>query len=196
MEQAGLGFRRFPATLLFCDVRGFTQFFDQQPPDETFEFVSSVLTRMVRVVTASGGRLSNFNGDGFLAQFSEGPHAINAVNCGIAIRQEVQKINLERHSQKNFAFACGIGINTGLVAGGRIDFSGSPRDLILGDVVNTAARVESLCKFFSVDLLISESTEAEVRGRFPLQAMPPKTLRGKSGEHRTFWVLPTSKPGV
>lgn len=196
MERVRLGFRRFPATLLFCDIRGFTQFFDQQPPDETFEFVSSVLTRMVQVVAAHGGRLSSFTGDGFLAQFSDGPHAANAVLCGIAIREELQRINLERHSEKNFAFTCGIGIHTGPVAGGLIDFSGSPRNLAVGDTVNTASRIESLCKFFSVDLLISESTEAEVRGQFPLQAMPAKTLRGKAGEHRTFWVLPTSKARV
>ena len=67
-------------------------------------------------------------------------------------------------------------------------------DLVLGDTVNTASRIESLCKFFSVDILVSETVEAAVRGQFQFLAMAPKELRGKSGKHKTFWVLPTNQP--
>jgi adenylate cyclase len=84
----------------------------------------------------------------------------------------------------------GIGINTGPVAAGPMLYSDSIVNLVLGDTVNTAARIESLTKFFSVDILISESTEERARGLFNILPMPPKEIRGKQGKCKTFWVTP------
>jgi len=190
------GFTRYRSTLLFCDIRSFTTFFDRCPPEETYVFVTSVLRRIAKIVEGNNGKISNFTGDGFLAQFALGEPGMaeaDSIRSAILIREELMQINRERHFEHDFTFLLGIGIHTGTVAGGEVDFAGYPLQLVLGDVVNTASRIESLCKFFSVDILISESTEEAVRGIFPLLPMPPKELRGKTGKYKTFWVMPTAQ---
>ena len=171
-------------------------------PAETYLFISSVFKRASALVSCHRGTISSFSGDGFLAQF--GSTAIDgfasdtaeadAVKCAIGLRHEISQINLTRHSDHQFTFLLGIGIHSGIVAGGRMNLGDREFELVLGDTVNTASRIESLCKFFSVDILVSDTVEAAVRDQFQFLSMAPKELRGKSGKHKTFWVLPTNQP--
>lgn len=122
---ANTAFSRYRSTLLFCDIRGFTQFFDQCPPEETYLFVTTVISRLAKVVVANEGRISNLTGDGFLAQFGSpeprrpeiaaGSHETDAIRCAIQVREELAILNRERHFNQDFNFSLGIGINTGMV---------------------------------------------------------------------------------
>ena len=63
---------------------------------------------------------------------------------------------------------------------------------VLGDVVNTAARVESLTKVCVVDALLAQSTRDLLRDALKTMEIRGMQMRGKSGTHSVHWLLPTN----
>ena len=188
---------RHTATILFCDIRGFTALFDQRDPLEALEFANSVLGVLGAVVEKCGGTIDKFTGDGFLAHFGiinesvvfDCP-AFAACRCAIEMRSALAGINKSRYTKDQTVITTGIGIHSGEVAAGYITATHKSEFTILGSAVNIAARIEGLTKFFSVDCLISDATEALVKDQFMLQAMPQKSLRGIEANIKTSWLLP------
>ena len=185
---------RFDASVLFCDIRGFTSLFDQRDPLEALEFANSVLGELGSVVEACGGIIDKFTGDGFLAYFGRPEenlkHADDACWCAIRMRSALIKINSFRYLTDQIIISTGIGIHSGPVAAGLISAFQKSEYTILGSTVNTAARIESLTKLFSVDCLISMETVQRLTHPFLLQAMPIKPLRGLQESVPTHWLLP------
>lgn len=186
--------RRIEATVLMCDMRGFTTLVDQLNPMEAMQLATSVMTTLGNVVEGSGGFIDKFMGDGLLAHFGvehEDPfHALKAVNCALRIKQTEFGINALRFNEALPVISMGVGLCTGPLAVGLINTRNKQELSIFGDTVNMAARIENLTRLFQVDILLAESTALLVRDRFSLKAMPPAKLRGKSGEYISHWLLP------
>ena len=185
---------RFEASILFCDIRGFTSLFDNKDPLEALEFANSVLGELGAVVEACGGSIDKFTGDGFLAYFG-GPHrdsnhADEACWCAVRMRSTLTRLNSLRHTSEQLVVSTGVGIHSGSVAIGLIAAMQKTEYTILGSTVNTAARIEGLTKFFSVDCLISSATAEKLKHPFLLQLMPVKSLRGLEQSVPTYWLLP------
>lgn len=192
MLRAGL----YDATVLFCDIRGFTNLFDSREPDDAFTFVNSVLGELGNLVASCGGTIDKFTGDGFLAHFgvetSLPAHAEEACWCAIRMREALMRINTSRFIDDQPVVSLGIGIHTGRLAAGRITTISKSEFTVLGATVNIASRIESLTKHFSVDCLISSQTAEKIGSKFRLQEMPVQTLRGVKTEQLTYWLLPTN----
>jgi class 3 adenylate cyclase len=187
---------RGDATIMFIDIRGFSQLFDQRDPMEVFHFANSVLSEIGVVVEDCGGVVDKFTGDGLLAHFgilkSNTDHVVDACKCAIRIRTCVNKINLQRYIESQPIVSVGIGIHTGSVASGVISTSVKQEFTVFGSVVNFSSRLESLTKEFTVDCLASEAVFNAVQNLFSFQKMPFRDIRGFSSKHQTYWLLPTN----
>lgn len=86
----------------------------------------------------------------------------------------------------------GIGIHTGTAAYCKIKTNQLEQITVLGDTVNTAARIEGLTKYFMVDVLLSDETFQQVKELFSCQKMPLKSIQGKKLPIQTHWFLPTN----
>ena len=181
-------------TVLFCDIRNFTSLFDDRDPTEAIEFANSVLAVLGEIIEDHGGIVDRFTGDGFLAHFGlnddESNHALQACNAIKDIRSGLNKVNMNRYFSEQTVVTVGIGINTGTVASGIIKTNQFEQHTILGDVVNTTARIEQMTKYFMVDVLVSESTYNETSDHFSFQKMPLKSVPGKKKLIQTYWLLP------
>lgn len=190
--------RKVDATILFCDIRGFTRLFDQVDPLEAFTFAGSVLAGLGRIVESCGGAIDKFTGDGFLAHFGvlidDPKHAEHACSCALRLKAAEEIINTERYLGDMQVISTGIGLNSGVVAAGMIETTVVREFTVLGDTVNMAARIENLTRLFHVDILLSASTAAQVAGIYELKLMEPAHIRGKGGKHATYWLLPTNTP--
>src|SRR5579885_2598784 len=149
---------RKEASVLFCDIRGFTSLFDRADPLDAFQFANSVLARLGQEVLELGGALDKFTGDGLLAHFGvvgELPsHAVTAVNCAIRMGRALSEINRTRYFARQPVVSLGIGVCSGPIAYGSITVGERKEMTVLGDVVNTASRIEGLTKRFCVDILL------------------------------------------
>ncbi len=155
-------------SVLFCDIRGFTAIAESQSAMETFEWLNAFFTQMSRAITAHHGFIDKFLGDALLAVFDRAEnHAEDALNAAVMMRQTLAEFNRDRH-QYNLEqpVNVGIGIHTGVGLIGTVGSDSRMDSTVIGDVVNTAARLEELTKLYGCPILASGTTIAHVEGNF------------------------------
>jgi class 3 adenylate cyclase len=179
-----LGGERQDATVLFTDIRGFSQIADEVEPEVVVALLNEYFQEMVEEVFDHHGILDKFIGDGLCAVFNElggDDHAHRAVACAQGMIARLATINAARVGRGEEAIAIGIGIHTGKLVAGNI---GSQRRLEythIGETVNTAARIEGMTKDLAVPLLISDTTHGCLESsdlRFVSRGEQP--VRGRS----------------
>jgi adenylate cyclase len=187
---------RKEGTILFCDIRNFTNLFEKRDPVEAVKFANSVLAVLGEDVEKNGGVVDRFTGDGFLAHFGilndDQNHIEKGCRAAISLRNVLQQINTQRYFKVESVLSFGIGIHTGNVAYGKIETPQISQHTVLGDVVNTASRIEGLTNFFALDILASEKVYKGVHEIFNFKKMPVKKVKGKKEGVQTYWLLPTN----
>lgn len=181
-RELKLGGEKRPVTILFCDIRSFTQLSEGLTPERLVEFLNEHFTAMTQIVFQYGGTLDKYNGDEVMALFgapfaSQNDSAL-AVRAALAMQAKNKVLN-EGRAQSGFSpFEIGIGINTGEVFTGYI---GSPDRLdysVIGDHVNVAAR---LCDVADPgQVLIGEQTYDAIKDIVEARSAGTPTLKGKS----------------
>lgn len=161
--------KRQKVTVLFSDIRGFTQFSEPMDPEELSFFLTEFRRRMVRAIFKYKGSLDKFVGDAVMATFgtpspseTEGEDSKNAVLAAKSMLDELKQWNKERVAEGLTDIKIGIGIHTGEVFCGSIGSEERMEYTVIGDTVNTASRIESACKDLGVTFLISEAVWLEI----------------------------------
>jgi len=147
-------------TVLFCDIRGFTSIAESQSAMETFEWLNVFFTQMSRAIATHEGFVDKFLGDAIFAVFDRvGNHAEDAMKAAVAMQESLQAFNRDR-LQYNLEqiIQVGIGIHTGIGLIGTIGSEQRMDSTVIGDVVNTAARLEELTKLYGCPILASNTT--------------------------------------
>ena len=176
------------AAVLFADIRDFTSLSENLSPDDLLAFLTDYQERMVRAIFAHGGTLDKFIGDGIMATFGTPEQrpddAERAVRAGLAMKHELAELNRIRDEHGLPAIRQGIGIHFGELVAGNIGSADRLEYTVIGDAVNTASRIESVCKDLQVDFLISEAVYARLPATFraELSSRPAGEvqLKGKS----------------
>ena len=171
-------------SLLFMDIRGFTTYSERADAQDVVARLNDLYGAVVPVVLRHGGHANKFIGDGLLAVFGAPQRLIDHADRAVAAGIELAQLVRERYRGE---LRVGIGINSGRVVvgtiggGGRLDFT------VIGDPVNTAARVESATRQTDDDLLITEATRTALSDdRGGWQERPPMALKGKAVEVRLY----------
>lgn len=178
-------------TILFSDLRDFTQLSENMRGADVLHLLNEVHATMVEVVFRHGGTLDKFIGDGMLAYFGapiEQPdHAERAVECARDMLTALKRLNVQRQSVGAPELRLGIGIHTGPVVLGDVGSHERREYTIVGDAVNTCSRIEGLTKQHGAQVLVSQATRDLCAERFRFKEAPPVTVRGKS-EPVATWV--------
>jgi adenylate cyclase len=170
------------ATVLFADIRGFTSMSENMVAAEVLQMLNEYFEVMVDIVFHHEGTVDKFVGDEIMviwgAPVAHEDDPIRAVRAGLDMQTALGEFNKTRESEGQSPIYIGIGINTGdLVAG----YIGSTRTMsysVIGDTVNTGARLCSAAK--PGEVLISEQTHECVKNDFVLEELEPVTAKGKS----------------
>lgn len=152
-------------TILFCDIRGFTAIAESQEARETFEWLNAFFTQMNDCITSHGGFIDKYLGDAIMSVFDKPKsHAMDAIEAAVAMQESLQKFNANRQKYNlENPLNIGTGINTGI---GMIGTLGSDRRMdstVIGDVVNTASRLENLTKIYGCQIIVSENALVHAR---------------------------------
>lgn len=177
-------------TVLFADITRFTPLAERLPPREVVEVLNQIFERLTEEVFALEGTLDKFRGDGMMAFFGAplpmADHAARAVECALRMQERLADLNAESTSTR--AFEMRIGINSGPVIVGDI---GSPQRkdyTVIGDVVNTASRLESSIAEPG-DVVVGHATFEHVRDQFACEALPEVFVKGKQQRVRPYRAI-------
>jgi len=185
------------ATILFLDIRDFTKLSERIPAMQVAEFLNLLYPDIMELILGRRGSINKIIGDAIVATFGVPIHsdkdAYNAVEAAVAIRDYVERFNKFRPPfLEDFQIRVGIGITTGTVFAGNI---GSFRRLeytVIGDLVNTASRLQNLTKKTYVDILIDGPTLAAAGSAVETKPVRVKSIRGKS-ERVDIYAVTTVK---
>ena len=153
-------------TVMFCDMRGFTQLSETLTPVALQELLNSVFNRLTQVIRDHGGTIDKYMGDCVMA-FWGAPvkmpdHAALAAAAALAMAETVRRINAERLAAGQEAIGLGIGLNTGEMCVGDMGSDMRRSYTVIGDAVNLGSRLEGLSSVYGVDTVASGFTQALV----------------------------------
>ncbi len=186
--------------VLFVDIVGFTGLSEGRPAERVVTLLRSFRTRMARCVFAHGGTLDKYVGDEVMATFgSLGPgrrDAANAIACGLAMLDELERWNAKRRARGAPEIAVGIGIHYGPCVVGNVGSAAQLEFACIGDTVNCAQRLERLTRDLATPIVVSEAAieaarrelEGEAAGLERFADGGRHSLRGLSGE-MPIWQL-------
>jgi adenylate cyclase len=190
------GVRRRVA-VLFSDIRGFTSYSEQNPPELVVRQMREYLTEMTAAVQNHRGVLDKFIGDAVMALYGPFlPEDANisalAVASALEMLERLEKLNERWQKQGMPTFRIGIGIHVGEAMVGNIGSIQRVQYTALGDTVNLASRLQTMTKDFKVPLLVSEEVKEEaekVLGDAVLFAdLGTVTVRGREKPVRVYSV--------
>lgn len=170
-------------TVMFADVRGFSTRSEKHNPKENFAWLNRYLEIVEPPIRGAGGFVNQYYGDGILALFPSAEGAVTAARGMLAaVASAADELGDDGPLQ------IGIGLHTGSLMLGTIGGRERLDTGVVGDAVNTAARIESLTKTYQCALLLSEATLAALddpeSGRWEeVDRVAPK---GKSQQVRLY----------
>jgi class 3 adenylate cyclase len=176
-------------TVLFTDIRDYTSISEQMTPEENFQFVSSYNERMGPIIRNHNGFINQYLGDAIMALFPES--AERSLNAAIEMQQSIRAFNAIQAALNLPTIKMGIGMHTGPLIMGITGDKDRLDATTISDAVNTASRIESLTKYYKVNILISETTLQQIRHPeiFHLRYLGKVQVKGKQssiGIHECF----------
>jgi class 3 adenylate cyclase len=150
------------AAVLFVDIKGFTRMTAIMRPDATMALVRAFHEIVATAVSAHGGRVHKYLGDGLMAVFGDDAarpdDAADATACALGMVQRLGAWNARRQRAGRQPLEVGIGVHFGVVAFGRTGTDDASERAVIGATVNVASRLERVTRRLHTRLAISDDT--------------------------------------
>lgn len=170
-------------SVLFADIQNFTAISEPLSANELKTFLNEVFTSMTQIIFDHQGTIDKYVGDMIMAFWGapiDNPqHAKNAVTTALKMQKELATQsypNLKESSKIHIR----IGINTGIMNVGDMGSKFRRAYTVLGDAVNFASRLESICKYYHIYILVGEKTWEMTKEDFIYRHIDKVKVKGKS----------------
>jgi len=182
-------------SVLFCDIREFTDFSERHSPQEVVSLLNQFLPLVVQAAQKHGGMVNKFGGDSTLIVYGAPnevkDNAYKAVATALDIRSAVSQLNVNL-AERGETLRVGVGINTGVALAGAVGSMERQEYTVVGNTVNLAARIDGLNKQFpEYDILISPWTYEALgghRNKFRMLSLGSVYIRGRH-EPVEIWAV-------
>jgi class 3 adenylate cyclase len=179
-------------TVMFTDIRSFTQLSEQLSPQQNFDFINAYLNKVVPVIEQHGGFIDKYIGDSVMALFSDSP--VSAIQAALELKKEVALFNVTWAATGNAPIEIGIGIHTGKLILGTIGHNKRIQTTVISDAVNVASRVEGLTKYYGATTLITTETLSRISDQsIEVRFIDMVKVKGKSKSISIYEVLEKSE---
>jgi len=186
------GGERRELSVLFSDIRDFTQLSERTPPDELVRFLNAYFAPMTGAVLECGGLLDKYIGDAVMAVFGaprrRPEHASQAVRCAIEMHRRLSQIESSLRLGPE-PLRIGVGLNTGVAVAGLMGSRDHLSYTAVGDTVNLASRLEGLTKTYGVFCLAGEATRRAAGAEYGFREVDRVRVKGKSEPVAIFELL-------
>lgn len=190
-----LGGEEQEATILFADVRGFSQISRQMPPRNLVELLNKHISLVIKAVLENDGLINKFGGDSLMAVWNapvkSQDHALLAIKAALNAQSYINGLSRQ---ETGLRMEFGIGINTGRVLAGNMGSEERLEYTVIGDAVNTAARLADAAPGGMV--WIGADTLALVSDRIEARLLDPLKVKGGNQALQAYEVLKIRDMGL
>jgi len=161
-ENLELGGEEREITAFFSDVQGFTSISEKLTPNELVELLNEFLTEMTNIILEHEGTVDKFEGDAIIA-FYGAPNALEnqaetaCLTC-VDMQKRLGELREKWHREGKPELKMRIGLSTGPAVVGNMGSRNRMDYTMMGDTVNTAARLEGVNKIYGIYTLVCETT--------------------------------------
>ncbi|MFZ5365500.1 MAG: CHASE2 domain-containing protein [Patescibacteria group bacterium] len=192
-EKLNLGGERKKLTVLFSDIRSFTSLAESMPPERLVDLLNDYLSAMGEAVIENNGVIDKFIGDAIMAFWGaplDNPRQeTDALRTALYMAERLKVFNEKNAGLGRPELKIGIGINTGDVIVGNIGSKKRFDYTAIGDEVNLASRLESLTKFYGVQIIASAKTKQMVDAEFLWRYLDTVAVAGKSEGVKIYQLM-------
>lgn len=194
VDNLKLGGSTMEISVMFIDVRNFTPMSEKFPPETVVEILNQLLDTISDTIMKNGGTLDKFIGDAIMC-FWGAPlpcenHVELSVKTAVEITENLEEIIKYIKNKYKHDVSVGIGIQCGNAVVGNIGSSNRMDFTVIGDTVNTAARLESNAKGENSGIIISEKVHEKIETDYVTEKIEGGLdLKGKEGNFPAYRVL-------
>jgi len=193
-----LGGERRTLSVLFSDIRGFTNLSENASAEALGMALNAHLTQLTRAVFEHRGTLDKYMGDCVMAFFGApvpiGEHALCAVRAALRMQQQLQQVQPVWKDNCGSEVKIGVGVATGDVVVGNMGSDTLFDYTVIGDTVNLASRLEGLTKVYGVDVLVSEATRQATKDEVTYLEVDVVRVKGKQKPVAVYEAVCEGKP--
>ena len=184
--------RRADLTVLFSDVRGFTEISEGLEPEALAAVMNEYLGAMTAVIRRHGGTLDKYIGDAIVAFWGapvdDVEHARHAVLAALDMQTALVELNRHFATKGWPKFQIGIGLNSGSMTVGDMGSNVRLAYTVMGDAVNLGARLEAKTKDYGVGIMVGEATHAVAKG-IVFRELDRVQVKGKEQAVRVYEAI-------
>jgi adenylate cyclase len=174
-------------TILFADIVKFTTMSETMPAEQVVRILNAFFSKMTEIVFAHEGTVDKFIGDAILVMFgapiAQADHARRAIDTAKAMQAALEELNARQVAPLPLQIR--VALHSGLAIAGDIGSQQRLEYTVIGDVVNTAARLQSEVAAPG-DIILSRATLERCGMAFPVEAIGPVNLRGRAATIEAF----------
>jgi class 3 adenylate cyclase len=161
---------RQQTTFIFSDIAGFTTLSENLTSEKLSSVLNDYLEGACQIVFKHGGTVDKFIGDAIMAVFNapikQVDHVERAVSCALDLDDYCEKFRINQNKLGVPVGLTRIGVHTGIATVGNFGSNARMDFTALGDTVNTAARTESVNKYFGTRLAATQEIVSDCKGLF------------------------------
>lgn len=184
-------------TVMFCDMRGFTQWSEKMEPTQLQALLNDVFSRLTELIRAHRGTIDKYMGDCVMAFWGapvETPeHGALAAQTALEMSLALRRINEAHRGRGLPEIGIGIGLNTGTMCVGDMGSDIRRAYTVIGDAVNLGSRLEGLSKVYGVEIVASEATR-RLAGALAWQELDRVRVKGKDQAVAIFTPVAPAGP--
>jgi adenylate cyclase len=177
---AGTRERHQDVSVLFADLAGFTSFSERESPSETSAMLKAYYELATPIIAGAGGEIEHFTGDGIMAVFRTGDHALAAARAALELSAAMARLGAAHPAWPRLR----VGVNSGDAIIRELGGHGHVTYSAVGDAVNVGARLESLAPVGGV--LVGAETYRRLPDGTMAEAMPGLRVKGKDAAVDAF----------
>jgi adenylate cyclase len=191
--RSGAQGRERPIVAMFVDLRDSTRIGEGRLPYDVVFIMNQFFAEMHAALRQSGGYYAQFRGDGLLALY--GLESALNVACRAAIQgaaemqARIERLNASLAADLKSPLRIGIGIHAGVAIVGTMGPPEAPIYSAIGDMVNTAARLENMTKAFNCGLVVSEEVLRQAGIEPGSASLHQVRVRGKTERLHVYAVV-------
>jgi adenylate cyclase len=194
-DKAKLGGDRRELTVFFSDIAGFTTISEHfhKNPEGLVELLNEYLDEMTSIVLKYEGTLDKYEGDAVMAFWGaplpQKDHALRTCYAALDMQKRLAELRPKWKKEGKPELAARCGVNTGIVIVGNMGGKDRFDYTVIGDSVNLASRLEGANKQYESDIMISEMTHNQVKGKVIVRELDMIQVKGKTEPVKVYELL-------